>query len=266
MKDKKLERQAYLDGQLTVEEALEFEAELTPKEKADLEAEKHFETVLGERLSDGTKCPEPLWNKLKTQMLSESGLDATQLLGAAAVNEPAPEPKPALPAVSRLDWRSIGLAAMVLINIALLAVVIRDRRATGRSPVVPSEFVFTSDMDVFARDAVIPGDYDKMRSGLTQAGFHLSLAARPPRPTAHVIQPLGLRLCRVDGEQIARIYFDCCGYPMLVLVMPKTRNVTLDDLPLSNLDGFQIASKTIDNYRIVVVGQHSPKEILSLFS
>ncbi len=261
MKDKQLERQAYLDGQLSVDEAIVFETDLDSKAKARVEAEKHFETVLGERLSDHSKCPDELWTRVKTQIVTESqNLRAEDLDLPAETTAKAPSPAPD---PKRFNWRVLSLAAVLLLNLALVGLLVKQ--SAPKPGILPSDFAITTDMKEFAKHAEVPGDYAKMQSALTQNGIHLTLSQPSPKEH-HKIEPLGMVSRQVGDKRIAIMYFNCCGQPMTVLLMPKSENVHLDEMPLKNLDDFRVAAKLIDNYRVVVVGQHQPEELLRLFS
>ena len=61
-------KSAYIDGEMSAKEYLEFEKTLSKQEAENLKADVEFEKALGEHLNSGPKCPDDLWQSLKAQM------------------------------------------------------------------------------------------------------------------------------------------------------------------------------------------------------
>lgn len=236
-------RQAYIDEQLPVEEVIAFEAKLSREDKAALEAERRFETALADRLKAAAPCPDELWARVKGQIQS-----------------PAPQTLPP----ARRFWprfaKPLAWAAIVVLNLGLAAALLN--RVAGRTPEL--ELAFNDDLQAFAETADIPGDIEKMYACLAASRLHVALA--PPSPQQHPITPLGMRLQELGGEQVAQLFFSCCNRPMAVFVGRKEA-FDLRNIPTRGLPGnVFVATREIDNYRIIVVGPHAPGEILDLFS
>ena len=94
-----LQKQAWLDEQLSVEEHIKFEEKLGSSEKYDLEKERDFETAFTKKLKDDTPdCPDELWQRLKGQI--ETGKISNQ-------KDPIP---------FQLTKRLIAIAALVIFS------------------------------------------------------------------------------------------------------------------------------------------------------
>ncbi|GEM_PF-5278258 len=227
--DKDLLRQAYMDGELSVEEIIRFESERSEEEFRALQAEQAFESVLIEKLEADCACPDELWQDIQNRI-------------AASQRQPQ---------TRRLVLWLAALAAVVTIVAGLLP------GGNARSLLFHSELAAVKDR------IEVPGDWQKIRSSLTEHGFHLALT-EPGTDAYHKIELYGLLYHDLAGEQVAEVCFTCCGEPISVY-LSKDQDVDLTQLVDFPASTFRHSSP-IDKYQVLAVGGHSPTEILSLFS
>lgn len=71
---------AYLDGQLSASEGLDFERALGARERARLEGEVRLESAICDSLSDGPCCPSALWKDLSARMHEPEQVKAGRLV------------------------------------------------------------------------------------------------------------------------------------------------------------------------------------------
>lgn len=134
--DRDLRRQAYMDGELPVDEIIRFEAECTDPERAEMEAERAFESALVEQLQPEAECPDQLWIDLQQRMRTRKRRPSIMI--------------------------RFGLAAAACLAIALAIL-------QHHSISVPLEQPQTADL-------AVPGSWEKVRSSLTANDFHVSLS------------------------------------------------------------------------------------------
>ncbi|HAR67944.1 MAG TPA: hypothetical protein DCR55_17315, partial [Lentisphaeria bacterium] len=78
--DKDLLRQAYMDGELSVEEIIRFESERSEEEFRALQAEQAFESVLIEKLEADCACPDELWQDIQNRIAASQRQPQTRRL------------------------------------------------------------------------------------------------------------------------------------------------------------------------------------------
>ena len=240
MKDHEFKKQAYIDDQLPVEDVVDFEDTLTKTEKAELQKERHFEESLSTKLSLGPTCPEETWNKLKANIETD-------------IRQQKHDP---------INFKLISLAAVIVISFGLIWTIASPNNRGFRKALKHASL--DTDPKVFAKDADVPGDYQKIQSALSTADIHLSLNTN--KATHHELKPLGMRILRQGKKNMAQMYFLCCKKPVMVLIAKRDHKPLSDILPQNSMRDHQIFTKIVDNYRITVIGVHSPQEVLDIFS
>ena len=240
-----LMRQAYQDGQLSVEQVIEYEQQLSSEDKVEIAEEQRFEAAITERLKKDTQCPDMLWQDLKSRLDSKS----TKVFQ-----------------LSNMRWdflRPVMIAAvacLALIGGGSYFVRLFD---FGEEKIA---IQFNDDLSEFAQATEIPGDYEKIRSSLTQNGFHIHLN-RPDPDADHHVELLGVRYHNIDGEKLAQVYLSCCKRPMAVFLAEKNTKVLPSRLQIMNKEKKMYSIQDeIDNFRLFIVGPHPPDDVLDLFS
>jgi hypothetical protein len=234
--DRELTRQAYMDGELSVEEVITFEASCSDVERREMEAEQAFERSFVERISQDC-CPDALWNDLRARIARESrgGLPGWKLWPMLAA---------ALLAIGAVLW-------------------LQSRQVPDRPSLVRD---LAQPVETFAATVAVPGDIDKVRSSLTANGFHIKLSAPDP-DGHHPITLLGVSYHEIDGERVAAVKFACCGQPVAVFVsnLPATRLAELLQ-PADSKNRVYNVHERIDAYEVHAVSSHLPDDVLNLFS
>ena len=131
------------------------------------------------------------------------------------------------------------------------------------------QFALAGMIENAQQDLSIPGDYAKVVSGLSANGFHLKMLSPDDhnKVAKHQIELVGMKTLHYDGQLVAELCFLCCGQPVTIFIARKDANVSLDACGLCEDSGpWNVATKTVDNYRLVGVSQHGPREVLDLFS
>jgi hypothetical protein len=231
-----LTRQAYMDGELSVEEVIAFEASCNDAERREVAAEQAFERAFVERVSQDT-CPDALWDDLRSRIARES-------------RGPT------------LGWRLWPiLAAAALLTISGLAWM------QSKKEVAPSLVAdLSKDLHEYCAGVAVPGDFEKVRSSLTANGFHIKLSA--PDPEAHhAVSLLGVSYHDVEGSRVAELKFSCCQQPVSVFVsdMPAERLAELLQAKDNENRVYNVHEK-IDTYQVHAVSTHLPDDVLNLFS
>ena len=70
---------AYLDGQMSTSESLDFERTLGARDSARLEAEMRLESAISESLSAGPSCPVALWKDISVRMAGPAQVKAGRM-------------------------------------------------------------------------------------------------------------------------------------------------------------------------------------------
>ena len=240
--DSQLTRQAWVDDQLPLDEVIRLEESLTADERRSLERERAFEKALGEAMRQGPGCPDSLWERVRGEL-----------------RQSPPETLPVVPFWRRWQRPALAWAAAAAVA-AVLGVVFWPKSPPQLPPFMTTQF--SANPAIFAADAEVPGNLDKMRASLDSEGIHLALQ---PIPNGHhAITPLGLHMTEYHGEKVAVLYFSCCGQPMMALVS-KSGSLDAAHLPLQQLPpGTQLAMREIDGYRVMVFGPHDTAELMAL--
>lgn len=104
----------------------------------------------------------------------------------------------------------------------------------------------------------VSGDREKIQDALHSRGFHLKLL--PPVPGAHhEVELMGL----VFEEERARLYYECCDEPVLVVVGRQGQDVVASLDPDPGTVAFTIR-KQIDQLELSAFSHHQPNEVLAL--
>jgi hypothetical protein len=237
--DTELTRQAYMDGELSVEEIIAFETNCSALERREIAAEQGFEKAFVERVSQD-RCPVALWNDVRARIARESR-------GAS------------------LGWRRVWpmLAAAALLTIGG-TLWLQGKSSKNTAPSLVE--ALSGDLHHYCEGVAVPGDIEKVRSSLTENGFHIKLS-NPDPETNHTITLLGVSYHDVEGGRVAELKFSCCEQPVSVFVsnMPAER---LAELLQTNDKAHRVYNvhERIDAYEVHAVSKHLPEDVLNLFS
>jgi hypothetical protein len=232
--DRELTRQAYMDGELSVEEVIAFEGSSSDAERRAVAAEHAFEKAFVERVSQDT-CPDAVWDDLRARIARESR--------------------------GRSGWRLWPMLAAALLTIGGVTWLYGQMK-----PVESLVADLSTDLESFSAGVDVPGDLEKVRSSLTANGFHIKLDA--PDPTAHhAVTLLGVAYYDVDGVRVAALKFSCCNQPVSVFVssMPSEHLAKLLQTKAKASRIYNVHER-IDSFEVHAVSKHPPDDVLNLFS
>jgi len=189
---------AYMDGQMSASEALEFERSLSPDDQKRLDDEVRLEAALCDTLSRQECCPVALWSSLTAQMR-------------------APSPKSA----SMLRWqrRFVALAASVAIMVTS-SMLYRQIAPERASNIASGLEITENNLADFARHTEVPGTRESIQRFLDQHQIGLTLvgledASLDPR---HPVELLGACVGNCPSGSLIEIRLICCGKPVKLLI------------------------------------------------
>ena len=231
---------AWLDGELPAEEAAEFEASLTPAERAGLEQERGFEAALSGKLRADAHCPELVWKRVEKEM------------------------KPAVAPTKRrrtARWAVAAVSAAAALLVFAAAGLWNVDRAEARFLELDARNV-----EELQAQSETSNCGDEVASLLRGVGVDIRLmleeidgaSCRP----GHTFL-LGARCLEYRGEPVAELLFCCCEDPVKVVVA-RSDGQAGRELAAAMRDGQVQAARHIGPYIAGVVGQHPAHDLLGL--
>lgn len=235
---------AYLDNQLPIEEVIKIEEQLSIADKVRLEREKEFEVALIAKLMDNSDCPETLWEETKLRLRSRINFKSRRKFR------------------NFLSSRWFAAAAILVVVVVVVSFVSRESR--NATPAV--EIRFSEEFNDIHKFLEVPGDLKEVHQSL--AANELPVAIKTPDVNGkHDIRLLGMRYHETAGQKIAQLYFSCCDKPLMVFLSNDSVNSIADYVHVVyDPETVYSVNNVIDNYRILIIGPHSPADVLDLFS
>jgi len=231
-------RSAYLDGELSVTEALAYEKSLTEQECAGLIAERRFEASLGETIRSDIRCPDPLWHRVKARIRDEHRV---RFMGVG------------------WRWGAIGAAATALVLISIIVPEALRGQTAFLEPV--------ASLEALRQDADVPADLNAVAHFLASHKMALTLRMTPTiRETdshTHQVTFLGARERKVGSEKVVQLMYNCCGTPAVVLLSHQNTEVADRILRASREQRIQ-ASRRVGSYVVGLVSKHHAPVLLRL--
>jgi hypothetical protein len=194
---------AYMDGQMSASEALEFERSLSPEDKKRLDEEVRLESAICERIAGDECCPEALWNALKAELTDEA------------------------PKIHRLQvWqrRFVGLAASIAI-VMTSVFVYNEVRPDSQTVTAASSLEISEDsLEEFARHTAVPGTREATQQFLDSHNIPLQLVnmSNAGLDPHHPVKLLGACMGSCPKGSILELRISCCGKPIKLLVIKKS--------------------------------------------
>ncbi len=228
---------AYLDGQMSASEALDFERGLNARDRARLEGEVRLESAICDSLADGPCCPVALWNDMKSRL-----------------NEPGQ-----VKAGRMAYWVSratIILAATVAI---VLSAPYYESYTQGNSVRAASRVgILESSREEFSKGLEATRSMAAAEAYLRENNINLRLIADSAPGPGHHHQLEFLGACRGKCPEgtLYELRFWCCGQPAKVLI--ARRGSAGDRVLRSALKCGEVDDIPVDNdYVIAVIGDHN---------
>jgi hypothetical protein len=254
----RLRRQAYIDGQLSVDEVIAFQDELSAQERKEVDQEMAFEQAFSNHLqhADATDCPPELWHDLQNRILRD---DPEGIAPSTDVDTPSlPNQHPA-----RALWFVQAIAAAAAIAIA--AFLLTRNTATPPSTTAVA-MALPTDLTAFASEAKLQGDVVKIREALATTAFSDINILAPSTEDHHAIKFLGMNQETIDGEPAVRLFISCCNRPATILLThADTKSLQFDDKDLPK-QVYRAEKPVGQNHRITILSPHTVDAVLNLFS
>ncbi len=249
IEDNNLMKQAYIDNQLPIEQVIDFEQSLSAEERVEIAQEQQFEAAFAKKIMDDIQCPDEFWENLKSRFEIQPTISFQNV---KAIDRTV------------LLWPTVAAAAAIIVIAVVSGSIFINSNISGMTEKVTVSFM--ENLIEFAQSSEIPGDYEKVRSSLTQHGFHIKF--KQPNPEIHhQVELLGVRFHKVNGSDIAQIYLSCCSRPMSVFLTDKSAGNLSNHVQVNNQPEKMFSvSSLIDKYRLYIVGPHPTSDVLDLFS
>ena len=189
---------AYLDGQMSASEALEFERSLTPEDRVRIDSEVRLESAICESLSGSDCCPLALWKSLSDRMQHDT---------------------PRSGRWARLQRRVITVAAAAAIAV-ISAVGYQELNPDPTTRVAIGLEIEEDNVDEFARNTEVPGTredtqryLDENHTGLELVNFGMVNEAH-----SHTIKLLGACKGKCPKGSLIEVRLICCGKLIKLLI------------------------------------------------
>lgn len=241
-------RQLYIDGQLKEHDRAEYEKQLSPDERKDIEAERNFDGLIVKSMkSKQEKCPDQLWEDIKTRLEEK---DYT----AASVR------------IIPLYKRPLAYIACAIILFVCIFTIVAPKSTVAEQ--IEIQVDFPEDTKIFAEQAVIKGNQQNIQKILNDNGFIIDISdiQECNKNHIHFVELIGFSTVEIDGVKhpCAHLYFTCCGEPVSTYIIDKSLQ-SHKYVFSSSAPQLQRTDKNINNYQIVTFSPHHTETVSGLF-
>lgn len=244
---------AYLDGQMSASEALDFEASLAERDRARLQGEVRLEAAIGERLScSGSGCPAALWESLAAQLAPDN-----------VVPLAAPPARP-----SRLAYWVSRTSVVVAATLAIVvgapyyeAFFITEGQRPGSVVAITKN----TTREQFSQGLQAPASLAAAQKFLHDHNIPLRLGHSSGAESGHRhdIEFLGICRGRCPEGTLFELRFWCCNEPAKLFV--ARRGTEGEQILRAAFDeGEALECLSTDDFVAAVVGGHSSLELARL--
>jgi hypothetical protein len=110
--------------------------------------------------------------------------------------------------------------------------------------------------------SLVDSDYGAVNEFLEKSGINLTLREATGH---HVKELIGAAYENIGGEKVVAVYFECCGKPAVVFILPKDGNAEKIILQ-ENADWKSgiVANARKGEYRLALLSGHNSPELLEL--
>jgi len=239
--DKEKRWMAYMDGQMSASEALDFERGLSARERARLDGEVRLESAICESLSNGPCCPVSVWNDLTTRVNHPAQVKAGRL-------------------VYWVSRATVVLAATVAIVIS--APYYESYVAQGSVRSASRLGIFETSREEFSRGLEATTSIAAAEAYLRENNINLRLVSDSGASHEHPHQVEFLGVCRGKCPEgtLYELRFWCCDQPSKVLI---ARRGTAGERMLRGAVKCGVLEETPvgSEYVIAVIGDHNAPEL-----
>lgn len=234
---------AYMDGQMSASEALDFEQSLSARDRARLDGEVQLESAVCESFAEGPCCPLALWKNLVTQMQQPA----------------APKPSRWAYFVSR-GIIVVAATAAIVIGAPIFEEYFGDR---GYDNTVSAVSIGETTRDAFAEGLTARASLVDAQQYLQKHDISLRLTGLPAGGHPHEVEFLGVCRGRCPEGSLYELRFWCCGKPAKVLI--ARRGTSGEEVLRDAFKCGEIVERDICNeYIATVVGGHGSSDLLKV--
>ena len=190
---------AYMDGQMSTSEALEFERSLSSREKDRLNGEVRLESAVCESLMGRECCPLALWNSLNEKM-----------------KKPAP-----VVMTRKYYWLSRGVSVLAATALVVFGATLYTDLAPNQNFAEASIIeIDNTNLVEFAKASEVPATVEAAQKFLDDNNIDLQFVSLPVPASGHVHKVEFLGACRSKCKEkgLVELRFSCCGKPAALLV------------------------------------------------
>lgn len=262
-------KSAYIDGEMSPTEYLDFEKTLSEKEINNLKADTEFEKALGNHLNSGPACPDDLWQSLKAQIEDRNEAEASPEVPVIEETEQTKRPIK----FSSIFMPLIAAAAAVFITLSVQDKApvptvddnIAQNQQSDSTTIVansPKLWTIPVSLEVMKHQEKNVKGLQEAQQLLVANDFNIDITK--PNKSYHDIEFLGAKKEIFNGEELIVLYYACCGEPMKVLVT-CAGGEACDQISKelkSNPNTKVKIDKIIDKYRLALIGEHYSNDVL----
>ena len=235
---------AYLDGELSPSETLEYEQGLSANSKERFVAEQRVESALQEVLVDAPECPEGLWRELQTRLAAGDSMPTRRRL-----------------------WKSVGLAVAAAVIFLLVLVPVLTSRLPGEALDGMELIARVVPVDEMEDVIQVGGDVAEVSRFLSDRGIALNVlpveTLSPRDAGEHVTRLVGARELQVGSEIMIELMWNCCGEPVVMKIMQQGGLVAaslLKDVGARSIIGMGQAG----GHWVAIMGAHAEPGFITL--
>lgn len=235
---------AYLDGQMTASEALDFEETLSERDRARLAGEVRLESAISDALSGPECCPADLWSKLSLQMRN---------------------PAPAKPSRTAY-WFSRTAVVLAATAAIVFTVPYYEEFSRAQSQGTLSGLgVQEASLDDFRRRSEVPPTYAAAQNYLRQHNIDLKLVnlGDSGRQGHHQIEFVGVCEGGCPEKTLFELRFICCGKPAKVLIAKRGTSGERILREAARCDDIR-ETRTSDGFIMAVISSHESPDLLNI--
>ncbi|MCM8534375.1 MAG: hypothetical protein NE334_00400 [Lentisphaeraceae bacterium] len=222
---------AYIDGELSVSEVEELESQLSKEELQQLVSEKKIERGLGNKLNSAPGCSSDLWSQISSEISAEENLQKSSY---------------------SKTWLYLTFATAAAITLFFSI-------EWAKYPSwIPQSVVELADQSQVKVDKALINDF------IAKHGVPVKIADFPDTHHGRKISLVGAAIEKVAGDDVVSIYFNCCGKPGKVYLVPENGKSDLflqNEKKKSHGSAMKLANK--GKYTAVYVSTHKDAGVLS---
>ncbi|MCM8530628.1 MAG: hypothetical protein NE330_05645 [Lentisphaeraceae bacterium] len=222
---------AYIDGELSVSEVEELENQLSKEELEQLVNEKKMERGLGDKLNSAPGCSADLWNKINGEIASEANTQKSSYS-------------------KKWFYGTFAIAAAITLFFSVEWIKYPSW--------VPQSVAELADQSQVKVDKALINDFISLH------GVPVKIGDFPDTHHGRKISLVGAAIEKVAGDDVVSIYFNCCGEPGKIYLVPENGESAVflqNEKKKSHGSAMKLATK--GKYKAVYVSTHKDAGVLA---